>query len=178
MHFSAYNESDKREIQALFTRTFSASEGPVEGELIGRLALDVMNETETKNIFGFVATENGHIVGCVFFTRLSFDSPIEAFLLAPVAVDTKYQGRGVGQKLIRFGIERLAELGVKLVFTYGNPIYYAKVGFKHVPEEVAKPPFELSQPEGWLGQPLVGDGIKPLPGRSRCVASFHDRRYW
>lgn len=178
MNFSAYRKSDKQEIQALFTRTFSASEGPAEGELIGRLALDVMNETQTKDIFGFVATENRHIVGCIFFTRLWFDSPIEAFLMAPVAVDTKHQGRGVGQRLIRFGIERLAELGVKLVFTYGNPIYYAKVGFKHVREEVAQPPFELSQPEGWLGQSLAGGGIDPLPGRSRCVASFHDLRYW
>lgn len=37
MKFTAYTESDKQEIQHLFTETFSDSENRAEGELIGQL---------------------------------------------------------------------------------------------------------------------------------------------
>jgi predicted N-acetyltransferase YhbS len=178
MKFSTYSKSDQQEIEALFTRTFSDSEGQAEGELIGRLTHELMTRTETEDIFGFVATEQEQIVGCIFFTRLSFDSPIKAFLLSPVAVDTDHQGKGVGQKLINFGIKRLGELGAELVFTYGDPNFYSKVGFKHVPQEVAEAPFELVHPDGWLGQSLNGVSIKPLLGRARCVEPFNDPQYW
>ena len=178
MKFTTYNESDKQKIQALFTRTFSASEGQSEGDLIGCLALDLMNETENEDIFGFVAVDDEEIVGCIFFTRLSFDSLIDAFLLSPVAVDTDHQCQGVGQRLINFGIDQLGKQGVKLVFTYGDPNYYSKVGFEHVPEEVAKAPFELAHPEDWLGQSLDGGGVEPLPGKARCLEAFNYPQYW
>lgn len=178
MKFSMYSDSDQQEIEVLFTRTFSDSEGQTEGELIGRLAHELMTRTETEDLFGFIATEQEKIVGCIFFTRLSFELPIKAFLLSPVAVGTGHQGKGVGQKLINFGINRLGELGVELIFTYGDPNYYSKVGFKHVPQEIAEAPFELTHPAGWLGQSLIGGSIKPLSGRARCVQAFNDRRYW
>lgn len=178
MKFSIYSESDQQEIEALFARTFSNSEGQEEGELIGYLTHELMARTETEDLFGFVATEQGKIIGCIFFTPLQFDSPIKAFLLSPVAVDTPHQGKGVGQMLINFGISHLSELGVELIFTYGDPNYYSKVGFKHVPQEVAQAPFELAHPDGWLGWSLSGSGIESLPGKARCVEAFNDPQYW
>ena len=178
MKVSAYKNSDKSEIQQLFTKTFSDSEGHSEGALIGQLVLDLMNETGPYDIFGFVATENEKIIGSIFFTRLSFDAPVEAFLLSPVAVQTNHQGRGVGQRLIHFGIDRLKEKGVKLVFTYGDPNFYSKVGFRLISEDTAKAPFELSQPEGWLCQSLDDGEIEPLSGISRCVKAFNNPEYW
>lgn len=178
MKFSTYKASDKSEIQRLFEKTFSDSEGRSEGALIGRLVLDLMNETEPRDIFGFVATEDERIVGCIFFTRLSFDAPVEAFLLAPVAVHTDHQGKGVGRRLIGFGVDRLKEQGVKLVFTYGDPRFYSKAGFGHISEDTAKAPFELTQPEGWLCQSLDGGEIGSLTGRSRCVRAFSKPDYW
>ena len=88
MKYSKYSESDRQEIEALFTRTFSDSEGESEGQLIGHLVHELLNCTETDVMFGFIATEQGQIVGCIFFTRLSFDSPVKAFMLSPVAIDT------------------------------------------------------------------------------------------
>jgi predicted N-acetyltransferase YhbS len=178
MKFSTYSESDRQEIEALFTRTFSDSEGESEGKLIGHLVHGLMNETETDDMFGFIATEGGQIVGCIFFSRLSFGSPKKAFMLSPVAVDTDHQGKGVGQKLIHFGIERLHELGVELIFTYGDPNYYSRVGFEHVPQEVAEAPFKLAHAEGWLGQSLDGDSLGFALGQACCVEAFNDPRYW
>jgi predicted N-acetyltransferase YhbS len=178
MKLSKYKESDRPEIQRLFAKTFSDSESQSEGHLIGHLVLGLMNETEPQDIFGFVATEKEQIIGCIFFTRLSFDAPVEAFLLSPVVVHTNHQGAGIGQRLINFGIDQLKEKGVKLVFTYGDPNFYSKVGFEHISEDKAKAPFELTQPEGWLCQSLDGGEIEPLSGRARCVKAFNKPEYW
>ncbi|MEP5176244.1 GNAT family N-acetyltransferase, partial [Marinobacter alexandrii] len=88
MELSAYNPPDKQEIHALFTRTFSESDSPAEGEIVGRLAQQLMNETEAESVFGFVASEDEEILGCIFFTPLRFDTPTKAVLLSPVAVST------------------------------------------------------------------------------------------
>lgn len=178
MKFSLSKNADQLEIQHLFTKTFSDSEGQSEGALIGRLVLDLMNETDSRDIFGFVATENEQIIGSIFFTRLSFDAPVEAFLLSPVAVHTNHQGKGVGQRLIHFGVEWLKGKGVNLVFTYGDPNFYSKVGFGPISEDMAKAPFELTQPEGWLCQSLDDGEIEPLSGISRCVKAFNNPEYW
>jgi predicted N-acetyltransferase YhbS len=178
LKISKYSESDRQEIEALVARTFSDSEGESEGKLIGRLVHELMSGTRPDDMFGFIATEQEQIVGCIFFTRLLFSSPIRAFMLSPVAVATDYQGKGVGQKLINFGIERLRELGVELIFTYGDPNYYSKLGFEHVPQEVAEAPFKLTHPEGWLGRSLHGGSLELPLGRACCVEPFNDPQYW
>lgn len=178
MKLSTYSESDRQEIEALFTRTFSDSEGESEGKLIGHLVHELMTGTATDDMLGFVATEQGSIVGCIFFTRLSFGSNVKAFMLSPVAVATDHQSRGVGQKLINFGIKRLRELGVEFIFTYGDPNYYSKVGFEHVPQELAEAPLKPTYPEGWLGQSLAGGRLELPMGKACCVEAFNDPQYW
>ncbi|MDO8937738.1 MAG: N-acetyltransferase [Methylicorpusculum sp.] len=178
MDLSPYKNSDEVEIYELFTKVFSDSEGKSEGAQIGNLVLNMMKGTEQKDIFGFVATEQAQIIGCVFFTRLSFDSPIEAFILSPVAVHTSHQGQGVGQKLIKYGIGQLREKGVNLVFTYGDPAFYSRVGFQCITEEVAKAPLELTRPEGWLCQALDGGEINSVSGSSSCVSALNKPDYW
>ncbi len=174
----AFSEADRANIVSLYARAFSDAEGESEGALIGRLVEELMRETTDDDLHGFVATNDEQIVGCIFFSRLTFDVPIDAFLLSPVAVDTSQQGKGVGQALIHFGIERLRELDVELVFTYGDPNYYSKVGFRPVPQDVVRAPFALSQPEGWLGQSLTGGSVGPLSGTARCVSAFDDPDLW
>lgn len=178
MKFSSYKNSEEIEIHRLFTKVFSDSEGLSEGTRIGYLVLNMLRNTEPKDIFGFVATEQEQIIGSIFFTRLTFDSPVEAFILSPVAVLTNYQGQGVGQKLIKYGIDQLRKKGVKLVFTYGDPVFYSKVGFQCITEEVAKAPLKLTHPEGWLCQSLDGGEIKPIPGNSCCVSALDKPEYW
>ena len=178
MGFSTYEKSSIKEIKQLFTKVFSDSEDPSEGSLIGGLVFDLIESTDAKDIHGFVATENDQIIGSIFFTRLMFESEVNAFILAPVAIQTDWQGRGIGQNLITFGIGHLKKEGVKLLFTYGDPNYYSKVGFRHITEKVAKAPLTLSQPEGWLCQSLLGTEIKPITGHSYCVEAFNKPELW
>ena len=178
MKFSAYELSDLEEIERLFTKVFSDSEGETEGSLIGKLVSDLTVNTDAQDIYGFTATEKSRMVGCILFTKLTFENGVNAFLLSPVAIHTDCQGKGIGQNLIKFGLDHLTEEGVTLVFTYGDPHFYSKVGFMCVTEKVAKAPLKLTQPEGWLCQSLSGDEIPPIPGNSHCVEALNNPVYW
>ena len=178
MNLLPYNTSNIEEIKQLFTKVFSDSEGQSEGLLIGNLAYDLMTSTDAQDLYGFVAIENEVIIGSILFTRLTFESEVNAFLLSPVAIHTNYQGKGIGQKLINFGINHLKENGIALVFTYGDSKFYSKVGFSLIPEKLAKAPLKLTYPEGWLGQSLVSDEIEPITGSSYCVEALNKHEYW
>ena len=178
MEILAYNSNKIEEIKQLFTNVFSDSEGQAEGLVIGNLTYDVMTDTDAHDLYGFVATENEQIIGSIFFTRLTFQNGVSAFMLSPVAIQTSYQRKGIGQKLINFGINHLKENGVSIVFTYGDPTFYSKVGFSQISEKIIKAPLKLSQPEGWLGQSLVSDKIEPIAGTSYCVEAFNKPEIW
>lgn len=178
MNFSAYTVNEADEIEALFTRTFSDSEGESEGAIVGGLAGELMRNTGTADLYGFVARDGVDLVGSILFSRMWFERDIDAFILAPVATRTDHQRRGVGRRLISFGLNTLKTDGVELVLTYGDPRFYAKVGFRVVAESVIPPPFKLSQPEGWMAQSLVGEHIDRIQGKSCCVEALNKSEYW
>lgn len=178
MELSKCDPGKIQEIKDMFTKTFSDSEGLSEGVFIGNLAYDLMTSSDKNDIFYFVASENERIIGCIFFSRLTFESGINAFLLAPVAVHTDYQGRGIGQKLINFGLNALREKGVELVFTYGDIKFYSRVGFGLIDESIAKAPLKLTYPLGWLCQSLDYGEIKPVAGNSCCIEALNKQEYW
>jgi len=178
IEFLPYNSSSIGEIKHLFTNVFSDSEGESEGLIIGSLVYNLMTETDAQDLYGFIALENAKIIGSIFFTRLTFESNVTAFLLSPVAVHTNYQGKGIGQKLINYGMLVNIQNDIELVFTYGDPKFYSKIGFSSINEKFVKAPFTLTSPEGWLGQSLVNDEIEPIPGDSCCVAAFNKPGLW
>ncbi len=178
MKLSPYIPTQANEIKELFTKVFADSEGESEGLLIGKLAQELMLETPKEDLYGFVAIEDEKIVGAIFFSRLRFESDLRAFILSPVAVHTEYQGKGIGQKLLTYGIQKLTNDGVELVMSYGDPNYYSKVGFEPVKEEVIKAPLPLTYPEGWIGQSLVSDRITPIAEQPSCVAALNNPEYW
>jgi putative acetyltransferase len=178
MEYSACNLGDADEIIRLFITTFSDSESPTEGAMIGRLARDLMSNTGETDLYCFVARTNDQIVGSILLSRITFESGIRAFVLAPVAVRTDHQKRGVGQRLIKYGLDALSRDGVELALTYGSPAFYSKLGFHVVTEALIPPPLPLRQPEGWLAQSLSGRELEPIAGKSACVEALNKPEYW
>jgi len=178
MKLSIYNPNNADEIEQLFIKVFSDSEGQSEGEIIGHLVRDFMDSADVNDPHCFIATEDEQIIGSIFFTRMIFESGINAFILSPVAIHTAHQGKGIGQKLINFGLTILKENGVELAITYGDPNFYSKVGFSVITEQVVPAPQKLEQPEGWLAQSLVGDEIEPIAGKSYCVEALNKPELW
>jgi predicted N-acetyltransferase YhbS len=165
------------EIVDLFTATFTASEGEEEGTLIGELVRNLLGGTAAKDRFVFTAEEDGVIIGGIVFSRLTYaQDERTVFVLAPVATD--WQGQGIGQRLLNHGLAALRNAGVDIAMTYGDPNYYAKVGFLPISEADAQAPFPLSQPEGWLAQSLTDRALAPLKGPSRCVEALNAPVFW
>jgi predicted N-acetyltransferase YhbS len=178
MEYRAYSPTDESAVVALFTTVFSESEGEKEGARIGALARNLVTDTASRDLYGFVAADGDEIVGAILFSRLTFPKAIDAFILAPVAVHTAQQRQGVGQALVAHGLRELKKAAVDMVLTYGDPAFYNKTGFRPISQDAIVPPFDLSQPEGWLGQSLDGGPIEPILGGSSCVKALDDPTYW
>lgn len=89
-----------------------------------------------------------------------------------------WKGVGIGQELVRYGLEHLKSLNIDLVFTYGDPGYYSKVGFQTIAESIVEAPCPLSQPIGWLVQSLDGSPILTMNGSTQCVQALNDPSLW
>lgn len=64
-----------------------------------------------------------------------------------------------------------------LVVTYGDPEFYARVGFEKVSQKQIQAPCALSSPDGWLAQSLISDETPDVPGKTQCVAAYRKQPY-
>jgi putative acetyltransferase len=79
-----------------------------------------------------VAEASAGIVGHIAFSRVLIDGQdLGWFGLGPVSVLPDVQGQGIGGKLIRDGLSRLAAEGAAGCVLLGNPAYYQRFGFRN-----------------------------------------------
>ena len=179
MNFTKLDISRSAEITELFENIFSASEGAEEGQAIGDLTRRIMAKTAPEDLYVFGATSGADIAGSIMCTRLTYPNSDQAvFVMAPVAVASKVQGQGIGQKLIAFGLAELSAASVDVVVTYGDPSYYTKSGFNVITEDQIAAPYKLQFPEGWLAQSLNGKPLPNLGEPCHSVAAFADPQFW
>lgn len=168
---------NKQEIIELFQKTFSQSEGETEGELLAALTADLSDMLGSESVSCLGAFESDKLIAAIFLTDLFFQQDCKVKMLAPVAVCTELQRKGVGQKLILNAMQGLQAGGVDLLVTYGDPNYYCKVGFQALSEQEVPAPMPLSMPLGWLGKTLNN----PIPSdltTPSCVEPFTNQNLW
>ncbi len=178
MNHKVLDKNCQNEVTRLFASVFTSSEGEEEGKLIGNLASELSFNIDNEEIICFGTFEDESLIGSIFFTRLRFNELVLIYLLAPVAVGTKHQGKGVGQALINYGLNELKNRSVNVAITYGDPSFYSKVRFEPLSENVIQAPLKLSMPAGWLGQSLTGEPIPTINERPTCMKEFNDPVYW
>lgn len=117
---------------------------------------------------GEAAVEEGEagapLLGHVAFTHCGIDgAPAPVALLAPLCAAPEAQRGGIGSALVRQGLGRLEQAGVRRVLVLGDPGYYGRFGF--APEAAIAPPYDLPEEwrKAWQGMTL-GDGRGPLSG--------------
>jgi putative acetyltransferase len=114
-------------VDAMLRATFRHED---EALLVMRLCMDgdmvlalVAEDDETRRLAGMIA-----------FSRMAVESngeTIPAAALAPLAVAANGRS-GVGEELVRAGLERLEAAGVVLCFVLGDPAFYGRFGFDPV----------------------------------------------
>lgn len=167
------------DIIEMFSDTFTASEGPEAGRLIKNLVADMLSSLTITDMHVFSAVEKTVVLASIIFTRMDYPNDDRTvFILAPVAVSTSQQGKGLGQRLISHALGTLRDSGVDVTLTYGDVNFYSKVGFAQITEYDAQPPLPLQYPEGWLGHSLSAKTLAPLKGPSRCVGPLDNPEHW
>jgi len=99
---------------------------PAEAYLVDKL------RGNGKFELSLVAELDGKVVGNILFTGVTIEGvdPCPKTLgLAPLAVLSEFQRKGVGSALMRRGLERCREMGHNAIVVVGHPEYYPKFGF-------------------------------------------------
>ncbi|MDG1122547.1 MAG: N-acetyltransferase [Glaciecola sp.] len=178
MKYWIFNDSNPQKVITLFKDVFTASEGENEGQIISDFVTNLIKTTQPQDLIILTAEEQDNVIGSLCFSRFTVPGKQVAFILSPVAIASHYQGQGIGQKLIQYGLDHLRSKNVSLAFTYGDPSYYSKIGFEQINESIVKAPCPLSMPEGWLAQSLNGQKIQPMSGNTQCVEALNDPSLW
>ena len=76
-----------------------------------------------------VAAEDDQIVGYALYCRAMVAAQPSAFLVTLGVLPDK-QKQGIGERLVRHGLERCRGLGLELVFVLGHPEYFSRLGFR------------------------------------------------
>jgi putative acetyltransferase len=154
------------DIEAIRQITKAAFEPIEHSDHTEAAIVDALREAEALTI-SLVAVADGGVVGHVAFSRVAIDEADKGWYgLGPVSVRPNQQKRGLGGRLIREGLDRLAQIGAKGCVVLGDPAYYRRFGFASNPGLR----FEGAPAECFMG--LAFDGVTPT-GRLSYHAGFN-----
>lgn len=145
-----------------------------EEDLVGLVA-NLLDEEDVLSLGAYVDDE---LVGHVAFAKVKTSGEFVGSLLGPLGVLPAFQKQGLGDRLVRHGLEVLKAKGVAQVFVYGDPGYYSRFGFEPKEEKVV-PPYPLNPEYEKLGgwQSLELTGSLP-PGKLSLVKAWREPKYW
>jgi putative acetyltransferase len=145
----------------------------------GRLQEPVLVQSLRENqglLLSLVAVSEGSLVGGVAFSAITLEPTAPGLRLAglgPLAVLPDYQGRGIGSRLVRTGLQQCLELGVAAVFLVGEPEFYSRFGFGRASIFGIRCEFDV--PEAyWLVQELHPQALAGVQGLARYRSEFHE----
>lgn len=142
----------------------------------------LLTDPSAKPALSLIAFIKDQAVGHILFTtaHLSSIPPVEASLLAPLAIIPKFQKQGIGGNLIKKGIELLSKSTVDLVFVLGHPEYYPRYGFTPAGELGFEAPYPILEKDAdaWMVLALHPDLIGKVAGRVVCCNALNEPQYW
>lgn len=151
-------------IRAAFAATGYGHQG--EAELVRML------EADGDALVSLVAESAGDVMGHVLFSRMAVEvdgARLPAAGLAPVSVAPASQRQGVGDALIRAGLEALRAQGVTISFVLGHESYYPRFGYS--PGLAARFASPFAGPH-FMAMMLDSDAAWPLGGRADYAPAF------
>ena len=119
-------EEHPDDIAAIRRVVHEAFDRPEEADLVDKL------RDHGKFELSLVAELDCKVVGHILFTGVTIEGvdPCPRTLgLAPLAVLSEFQRKGVGSALMRRSLERCRDMGHDAIVVVGHPEYYPKFGF-------------------------------------------------
>ena len=161
--------SDTAQIRALYPQAFPDEDlWPVVSALL----------KEGPQVISLATFDGDALVAHVLFTTCATKGQKQpGALLGPLGVIPSHQRQGLGDTLVRKGLERLENSGVSQVFVLGNPAYYQRFGFAPESHVLAPYPLPVEYGDAWQSLPLAARA--PLQaGRLSLPEPWMDAALW
>ena len=165
MNIRKEKDSDIEEIWKVNAEAF---ETEAEANLVNAL-----RDSDISYI-SFVAEEGEEIVGHILFTPVEIigdNSGLKLMGLAPMAVVTKLQKKGIGSQLVKAGLESCLAQGYDAVVVLGHPEYYPKFSFVPSVKFGIKSEYEVPD-EAFMVLELTKDSLKGHQGIIKYHSAF------
>jgi putative acetyltransferase len=123
-----------------------------------------------------VAEDEGELVGHILFTKLIVETEADRLVgisLAPMAVRPSHQNEGIGSALVKYGIEKVRELGYPFIIVLGHPWFYPRFGFSAALARSLECPFGECG-EAWMALELKPGALQGVRGKVVYPESFKD----
>lgn len=99
---------------------------PVEARIVDQL------RSACPDAVSLVAVSGNQVVGHILFTPVILQSQsgtTRGMGLVPMAVLPQHQRKGIGSRLVKFGLQILSQRACPFVVVLGHPEYYPRFGF-------------------------------------------------
>jgi putative acetyltransferase len=156
---------DVAAIRRVIVRAF---DGPAEADLVDKL------RANGKFKLSLVAELDGHVVGHILFTVVAIedaDPCPRALGLAPLAVLSEFQRKGIGTALMRRSLERCRDMGHDAIVVVGHPEYYPKFGFLPASRYGLRCEYDVPE-DVFMALELRAGGLKGIRGLVRYQPEF------
>jgi putative acetyltransferase len=119
-------EEEPSDIDKICEVNSDAFETETEANLVNAL------RSSGCTFISLIAETDNKLVGHILFTPVELTdngNKLRILGLAPMAVLSQYQNKGIGSKLVKAGLEYCRSLGYDAVVVLGHPNYYPRFGF-------------------------------------------------
>lgn len=152
------------DIEKIWKVNSDAFETNVEADLVNAL------RNSGCPYLSLVAETENEIVGHILFTPVELSgNKLKIMGLAPMAVLSIYQNKGIGSELVQAGLEHCRSLGYDAVVVLGHPNYYPKFGFIPSVKFGIKSEYEVPD-EAFMILELIPGSLKNHEG----VIKYHE----
>lgn len=165
--------ADAGAIHELYHQAFATE----EAALVATCATTLLAAEGTH--CSLVAINDKMIVGHISFSALfsAASQQCVASILAPLAVHPQRQRAGIGSALIKQGFQMLGDMGIALVFVYGDPAYYGRFGFQQKAATGFTFPYPLQYPDGMQAVYLANHQSVSAQALT-CVPALQQANLW
>lgn len=121
-----------------------------------------------------VAFSDDELIGYILFSRIAITNGEyrhQSLGLASMIVHPAYQKRGIGSKLITYGLQKATELNFTDVFVFGHEFYFPKFGFVPAARWNIRPPFEAPA-EVFMALELIPNALFNVSGIVEFPVAF------
>jgi putative acetyltransferase len=159
-------ENGELEQRAVHSINEAAFGRPAEADLVDCL------RNEGVVLASLVAELENRIVGHILFSRMYIEAggkSVPAVALAPVAVLPENQRRGIGEQLIRHGLDLLRRQEERIVIVVGHRDYYPRFGFSSEKAACLESAFPT---EAFMAMELSPGALDGIHGKVKYPAAF------